>query len=156
MICCFFWFGVGAVQLCTPLLLPRNRQIYEHNEAALFMDHSGMLVMLPFDLRVRLGPLCQQADTMSGHWVDPCVKGLPLPIIPTPNPRPKFEILPLGNVFLRMLSVWGHYWNFINTWPYVHPPCQQCECCDPRTWSPALQVPHLNLSAELCWMTTAG
>ncbi|XP_070440348.1 eIF-2-alpha kinase GCN2 isoform X3 [Equus przewalskii] len=42
----------GAVQLCTPLLLPRNRQIYEHNEAALFMDHSGMLVMLPFDLRV--------------------------------------------------------------------------------------------------------
>ncbi|XP_053080148.1 eIF-2-alpha kinase GCN2 isoform X2 [Acinonyx jubatus] len=42
----------GAVQLCTPLLLPQNRQIYEHNEAALFMDHSGMLVMLPFDLRV--------------------------------------------------------------------------------------------------------
>ncbi|XP_042543483.1 eIF-2-alpha kinase GCN2 isoform X1 [Dipodomys spectabilis] len=42
----------GAVQLCTPLLLPRNRQIYEHNEAAVFMDHSGMLVMLPFDLRV--------------------------------------------------------------------------------------------------------
>ncbi|XP_020953537.1 eIF-2-alpha kinase GCN2 isoform X2 [Sus scrofa] len=42
----------GAVQLCTPLLLPRNRKIYEHNEAALFMDHSGMLVMLPFDLRV--------------------------------------------------------------------------------------------------------
>ncbi|KAF6351176.1 eukaryotic translation initiation factor 2 alpha kinase 4 [Rhinolophus ferrumequinum] len=42
----------GAVQLCTPLLLPRNRQIYEHNEAALFMDHSGMLVTLPFDLRV--------------------------------------------------------------------------------------------------------
>uniref|UniRef100_A0A452UAG5 eIF-2-alpha kinase GCN2 n=1 Tax=Ursus maritimus TaxID=29073 RepID=A0A452UAG5_URSMA len=42
----------GAVQLCTPLLLPQNRQIYEHNEAALFMDHSGMLVMLPFDLRI--------------------------------------------------------------------------------------------------------
>uniref|UniRef100_G3TYN2 eIF-2-alpha kinase GCN2 n=1 Tax=Loxodonta africana TaxID=9785 RepID=G3TYN2_LOXAF len=42
----------GAVELCTPLLLPRNKQIYEHNEAALFMDHSGMLVMLPFDLRV--------------------------------------------------------------------------------------------------------
>lgn len=49
------YFGVGAVQLCTPLLLPRNRQIYEHNEAALFMDHSGMLVMLPFDLRVSWG-----------------------------------------------------------------------------------------------------
>lgn len=46
------YFGLGAVQLCTPLLLPRNRQMYEHNEAALFMDHSGMLVMLPFDLRV--------------------------------------------------------------------------------------------------------
>ncbi|XP_059228476.1 eIF-2-alpha kinase GCN2 isoform X2 [Mustela nigripes] len=42
----------GAVQLCTPLLLPQNRQIYEHNEAALFVDHSGMLVMLPFDLRI--------------------------------------------------------------------------------------------------------
>nr|XP_004660829.2 eIF-2-alpha kinase GCN2 [Jaculus jaculus] len=42
----------GAVQLCTPLLLPRNRQIYEHNEAAVFVDPSGMLVMLPFDLRV--------------------------------------------------------------------------------------------------------
>ncbi|XP_004712755.1 eIF-2-alpha kinase GCN2 [Echinops telfairi] len=41
----------GAVEVCTPLLLPRNRQIYEHNEAAFFMDHSGMLVMLPFDLR---------------------------------------------------------------------------------------------------------
>ncbi|EGW04299.1 Eukaryotic translation initiation factor 2-alpha kinase 4 [Cricetulus griseus] len=41
----------GAVQLSTPLLLPRNKQIYEHNEAAVFMDHSGMLVMLPFDLR---------------------------------------------------------------------------------------------------------
>ncbi|XP_006883089.1 PREDICTED: eukaryotic translation initiation factor 2-alpha kinase 4 [Elephantulus edwardii] len=42
----------GAVELCTPLLLPQNKQVYEHNEAALFMDHSGMLVMLPFDLRV--------------------------------------------------------------------------------------------------------
>uniref|UniRef100_A0A5F8HFI8 eIF-2-alpha kinase GCN2 n=1 Tax=Monodelphis domestica TaxID=13616 RepID=A0A5F8HFI8_MONDO len=42
----------GAVELYTPLLLPRNRQTYEHNEAALFMDHSGMLVMLPYDLRI--------------------------------------------------------------------------------------------------------
>lgn len=42
----------GAVHLCAPLLLPQNRQIYEHNEAAMFMDHSGMLVMLPFDLRI--------------------------------------------------------------------------------------------------------
>ncbi|KAM6202509.1 eIF-2-alpha kinase GCN2 [Rhynchocyon petersi] len=42
----------GAVELCTPLLLPQNKQMYEHNEAAIFMDHSGMLVMLPFDLRV--------------------------------------------------------------------------------------------------------
>ena len=39
----FFSFGIGAVQLCTPLLLPRNRQIYEHNEAALFMDHNSCL-----------------------------------------------------------------------------------------------------------------
>ncbi|XP_075388029.1 eIF-2-alpha kinase GCN2 [Tenrec ecaudatus] len=42
----------GAVEVCTPLLLPRNRLMYEHNEAAFFMDHSGMLVMLPFDLRI--------------------------------------------------------------------------------------------------------
>ncbi|XP_028933853.1 eIF-2-alpha kinase GCN2 isoform X1 [Ornithorhynchus anatinus] len=42
----------GAVELPTPLLLPRNRQIYEHNEAALFMDPSGTLVMLPYDLRI--------------------------------------------------------------------------------------------------------
>ncbi|XP_031807936.1 eIF-2-alpha kinase GCN2 isoform X2 [Sarcophilus harrisii] len=42
----------GAVELYTPLLLPRNKQMYEHNEAALFMDHSGMLVMLPYDLRI--------------------------------------------------------------------------------------------------------
>ena len=53
--------------MCTPLLLPQNRQIYEHNEAALFMDHSGMLVMLPFDLRVRLGTPWGRPDTMSGH-----------------------------------------------------------------------------------------
>ena len=53
--------------MCTPLLLPRNRQIYEHNEAALFMDHSGMLVMLPFDLRVRLGGFADRVGAMPGH-----------------------------------------------------------------------------------------
>ncbi len=43
----------GAVRLQTPLLLPRNRRLYEGCETACFMDHSGMLVSLPYDLRVR-------------------------------------------------------------------------------------------------------
>ncbi|KAI5102181.1 eIF-2-alpha kinase GCN2, partial [Silurus meridionalis] len=42
----------GAVRLQTPLLLPRNRKLYEGIEIACFMDHSGMLVTLPYDLRV--------------------------------------------------------------------------------------------------------
>ncbi|XP_053138825.1 eIF-2-alpha kinase GCN2 [Hemicordylus capensis] len=42
----------GAIKLHTPLLLPRNRKLYEHNEASYLMDHSGMLVMLPYDLRI--------------------------------------------------------------------------------------------------------
>ncbi|XP_006275944.1 eIF-2-alpha kinase GCN2 [Alligator mississippiensis] len=42
----------GAIKLPTPLLMPRNRKLYEHNEASYFMDHSGMLVMLPYDLRI--------------------------------------------------------------------------------------------------------
>ncbi|XP_058254672.1 eIF-2-alpha kinase GCN2 isoform X2 [Hemibagrus wyckioides] len=42
----------GAVRLQTPLLLPRNKKLYENCELACFMDHSGMLVTLPFDLRV--------------------------------------------------------------------------------------------------------
>lgn len=42
----------GAVRLQTPLLLPRNRKLYDGSELACFMDHSGMLVTLPFDLRV--------------------------------------------------------------------------------------------------------
>ncbi|XP_039198591.1 eIF-2-alpha kinase GCN2 isoform X1 [Crotalus tigris] len=42
----------GAVKMHTPLLMPRNRKLYEHNEASYLMDHSGMLVMLPYDLRI--------------------------------------------------------------------------------------------------------
>ncbi|XP_061598878.1 eIF-2-alpha kinase GCN2 isoform X1 [Cololabis saira] len=42
----------GAVRLQTPLLLPRNRKLYDGNELACFMDHSGMLVTLPYDLRM--------------------------------------------------------------------------------------------------------
>lgn len=42
----------GAVRLHTPLLLPRNRKLYDGSELACFMDHSGMLVTLPYDLRV--------------------------------------------------------------------------------------------------------
>lgn len=48
----FCWFCVGAIKLHTPLLMPRNKKLYEHNEASYLMDHSGMLVMLPYDLRV--------------------------------------------------------------------------------------------------------
>ncbi|XP_064415795.1 eIF-2-alpha kinase GCN2 [Latimeria chalumnae] len=42
----------GAIKLQTPLLMPKNKKLYENNEVAYFMDHSGMLVMLPYDLRV--------------------------------------------------------------------------------------------------------
>ncbi|CAM2115950.1 unnamed protein product [Caretta caretta] len=42
----------GAIKLHTPLLMPRNRKLYDHNEASYFMDHSGMLLMLPYDLRI--------------------------------------------------------------------------------------------------------
>lgn len=44
----------GAVRLQTPLLLPRNRKLYEGSELACLMDHSGMLVTLPYDLRVSI------------------------------------------------------------------------------------------------------
>uniref|UniRef100_A0A672HFN0 non-specific serine/threonine protein kinase n=1 Tax=Salarias fasciatus TaxID=181472 RepID=A0A672HFN0_SALFA len=42
----------GAVRLQTPLLLPRNRKLHDGSEPACFMDHSGMLVTLPYDLRM--------------------------------------------------------------------------------------------------------
>ncbi|XP_042356887.1 eIF-2-alpha kinase GCN2 [Plectropomus leopardus] len=42
----------GAVRLQTPLLLPRIRKLYDGSELACFMDHSGMLVTLPYDLRM--------------------------------------------------------------------------------------------------------
>lgn len=44
----------GAVRVQTPLFLPRNRKLYDGIELACFMDHSGMLVTLPYDLRVSL------------------------------------------------------------------------------------------------------
>ncbi|XP_043999706.1 eIF-2-alpha kinase GCN2 [Gambusia affinis] len=42
----------GAVRLHTPMLLPRNRKLYDSSELACFMDHSGMLVTLPHDLHM--------------------------------------------------------------------------------------------------------
>ncbi|XP_078089682.1 eIF-2-alpha kinase GCN2 isoform X2 [Mustelus asterias] len=42
----------GATWLHTPLFMPKNKKLYEGSEGACFMDHSGMLVMLPHDLRV--------------------------------------------------------------------------------------------------------
>ncbi|XP_078419056.1 eIF-2-alpha kinase GCN2 isoform X2 [Cetorhinus maximus] len=42
----------GATWLHTPLFMPKNKKLYEGSEGAYFMDHSGMLIMLPHDLRV--------------------------------------------------------------------------------------------------------
>ncbi|XP_051868966.1 LOW QUALITY PROTEIN: eIF-2-alpha kinase GCN2-like [Pristis pectinata] len=42
----------GATCVNTPLFMPKNKKLYESSEGAYFMDHSGMLVMLPHDLRV--------------------------------------------------------------------------------------------------------
>lgn len=42
----------GAVRIQTPLLLPKNRRLYDGYDTASFMDHSGMLVSLPYDLRL--------------------------------------------------------------------------------------------------------
>uniref|UniRef100_UPI00358E2478 eIF-2-alpha kinase GCN2 isoform X2 n=1 Tax=Myxine glutinosa TaxID=7769 RepID=UPI00358E2478 len=42
----------GAMQINTPLLMPRRRDLYEGMEIASFMDFSGLPVMLPYDLRV--------------------------------------------------------------------------------------------------------
>lgn len=42
----------GAVKLHTPLLMPRSKMVSESGESACFMDHSGMLVMLPYNLRI--------------------------------------------------------------------------------------------------------
>ncbi|XP_039598215.1 eIF-2-alpha kinase GCN2 [Polypterus senegalus] len=42
----------GAMRLQTPLLMPKNKKLYEGSDIACFMDHSGMLVNLPYDLRI--------------------------------------------------------------------------------------------------------
>ncbi|XP_071971670.1 eIF-2-alpha kinase GCN2 [Engystomops pustulosus] len=42
----------GAVKLHTPLLMPRSKMVSESGESACFMDHSGMLVTLPYNLRI--------------------------------------------------------------------------------------------------------
>ncbi|XP_075470288.1 eIF-2-alpha kinase GCN2 isoform X3 [Ascaphus truei] len=42
----------GAVKLHTPLLMPRSKTVSDSSEAASFMDHSGMLVTLPYNLRI--------------------------------------------------------------------------------------------------------
>nr|XP_046269330.1 eIF-2-alpha kinase GCN2 [Scatophagus argus] len=42
----------GAVRLQTPLLLPRRKKLFDGSEPTCFMDHSGMLVTLPYDLRM--------------------------------------------------------------------------------------------------------
>ncbi|KAM4664527.1 eIF-2-alpha kinase GCN2 [Discoglossus pictus] len=42
----------GAVKLHTPLLMPRSKTVTDSGESACFMDHSGMLVTLPYNLRI--------------------------------------------------------------------------------------------------------
>ncbi|XP_018086600.1 eIF-2-alpha kinase GCN2 isoform X2 [Xenopus laevis] len=42
----------GAVKLHAPLLMPRSKAGFEYSESACFMDHSGMLVTLPSNLRI--------------------------------------------------------------------------------------------------------
>ncbi|KAM4690200.1 eIF-2-alpha kinase GCN2 [Rhinophrynus dorsalis] len=42
----------GAVKLHTPLLMPRSKTVSDSSEYASFMDHSGMLVTLPYNLRI--------------------------------------------------------------------------------------------------------
>ncbi|XP_072120701.1 eIF-2-alpha kinase GCN2 isoform X3 [Mobula birostris] len=42
----------GATYVNTPLIMPKNKKLYESSEGVHFMDHSGMLVMLPLNLRV--------------------------------------------------------------------------------------------------------
>uniref|UniRef100_A0A3B3RDK5 non-specific serine/threonine protein kinase n=1 Tax=Paramormyrops kingsleyae TaxID=1676925 RepID=A0A3B3RDK5_9TELE len=42
----------GAVRFQTPLLMPKSKALYEGSDLACFMDHSGMLVTLPYDLRL--------------------------------------------------------------------------------------------------------
>uniref|UniRef100_A0A669B3K3 eIF-2-alpha kinase GCN2 n=1 Tax=Oreochromis niloticus TaxID=8128 RepID=A0A669B3K3_ORENI len=47
-----YWIVVYFIFTVTPLFLPRNRKLYDGSELACFMDHSGMLVTLPYDLRI--------------------------------------------------------------------------------------------------------
>ncbi|CAH2328065.1 eIF-2-alpha kinase GCN2 isoform X1 [Pelobates cultripes] len=42
----------GAVKLHTPLLMPRSKAQSDGGESACFLDHSGMLVTLPYNLRI--------------------------------------------------------------------------------------------------------
>uniref|UniRef100_A0A8C5Q8M5 eIF-2-alpha kinase GCN2 n=1 Tax=Leptobrachium leishanense TaxID=445787 RepID=A0A8C5Q8M5_9ANUR len=42
----------GAVKLHTPLLMPKSKALSDGSESAIFMDHSGMLVTLPYNLRI--------------------------------------------------------------------------------------------------------
>ncbi len=47
----------GAVGLSTPLLMPRSALYDNTDQCVSLMDHSGGIVSLPFDLRVRFGKL---------------------------------------------------------------------------------------------------
>lgn len=62
----------------TPLLMPRNRKLYEHNEASYLMDHSGMLVMLPYDLRVSMNIIFKDLGPALPSLVAPRFLGVQL------------------------------------------------------------------------------
>lgn len=79
----------GGVLLDTPLLMPMSGVLERNEEAAEFMDTSGGLVQLPFDLKV---PFARYV----------CWRALPVlqpPQSPLPNPLPLFQIC---------CAHWGH------------------------------------------------
>lgn len=87
----------GAVRLQTPLLLPRNRKLYEGCEMACFMDHSGMLVTLPYDLRVSApGSAVTIHLNLHGAETDPSSVLTWYFSLQFPTPGKKYGITPLG------------------------------------------------------------
>ncbi|MFT7802001.1 eIF-2-alpha kinase GCN2 isoform X1 [Arapaima gigas] len=55
----------GAVRLQTPIFMPKNKTLYDGSELACFMDHSGMLVTLPYDLRVAFARYVARNNVLS-------------------------------------------------------------------------------------------
>ena len=58
-----------AVHLATPLLMPKCHQVRDTENLVVLMDHSGGLIVLPYDLRV-----CSQTFHM--HMCTQCVRAV--------------------------------------------------------------------------------